>query len=558
MPELFGFRFGRATDVDKTRNSAQNIPSFVPPPNADGSMEIASGNSYGTYMDLEASAKNETELITKYRELAMHAEVDSAIDDIVNEAIVREDNKSLVEINLTRLEQPDKVKDRIREEFEYILKLLDFNNVGYDLFRRWYIDGRMYYHMMIDETKPREGISELRYIDPRRIRRVRAAKKKNPQAAYNSRNIALAPDIEEYYVYNPGGAHNTVAVTAGVKISTDSIAHVHSGILDQRNQLTISHLHKAIKPMNQLRMLEDATVIYRLSRAPERRIFYIDVGNLPKIKAEQYLHDMMARHKNRIVYDAATGEVRDNRKFMTMLEDFWLPRREGGKGTEITTLPGGQNLGEMEDVEYFRRKVYKALNVPNSRIQTDSTFNFGRSGEITRDEVKFSRMIDRLRIRFSHLFDRVLETQLVLKGIITRAEWKDIKESIHYDFLRDNYFSELKDQEIINARLGILQNVDQYVGKYFSTKYVRTSILRMTEDEIEQLDQELAAEAQAAIVSDEPTDTAPEPKAPPEPPKIVQREQKELTEEEKTLIASMTKALDEVTLPDLRSEWTKL
>lgn len=558
MPELFGFRFGRATDVDKTRNSAQNIPSFVPPPNADGSMEIASGNSYGTYMDLEASAKNETELITKYRELAMHAEVDSAIDDIVNEAIVREDNKSLVEINLTRLEQPDKVKDRIREEFEYILKLLDFNNVGYDLFRRWYIDGRMYYHMMIDETKPREGISELRYIDPRRIRRVRAAKKKNPQAAYNSRNIALAPDIEEYYVYNPGGAHNTVAVTAGVKISTDSIAHVHSGILDQRNQLTISHLHKAIKPMNQLRMLEDATVIYRLSRAPERRIFYIDVGNLPKIKAEQYLHDMMARHKNRIVYDAATGEVRDNRKFMTMLEDFWLPRREGGKGTEITTLPGGQNLGEMEDVEYFRRKVYKALNVPNSRIQTDSTFNFGRSGEITRDEVKFSRMIDRLRIRFSHLFDRVLETQLVLKGIITRAEWKDIKESIHYDFLRDNYFSELKDQEIINARLGILQNVDQYVGKYFSTKYVRTSILRMTEDEIEQLDQELAAEAQAAIVSGEPTDTAPESEAPPAPPKIVQREQKELTEEEKTLIASMTKALDEVTLPDLRSDEIKL
>ena len=481
----------------------------------------------------------------------MHAEVDGAIDDIVNEAIIREDNKSLVEINLTRLEQPDKVKDRIREEFELILKLLDFNNIGYDIFRRWYVDGRMYYHMMIDEQKPREGIVELRYIDPRRIRRVRSPKKKAAaaRAAQNSRNIALAPDIEEYYIYNPGGSHNTVAMNAGVKISTDSIAHVHSGILDQRNQLTISHLHKAIKPMNQLRMLEDATVIYRLSRAPERRIFYIDVGNLPKIKAEQYLHDMMARHKNRIVYDAATGEVRDNRKFMTMLEDFWLPRREGGKGTEITTLPGGQNLGEMDDVEYFRRKVYKSLNVPNSRIQTDSSFNFGRSGEITRDEIKFSRMIDRLRIRFSHLFDRVLETQLILKGVITRAEWKEIKESIHYDFLRDNYFSELKDQEITNARLGILQNIDPYVGKYFSTKYVRTSILRMTEEEIAQLDKEIATETSGTneITSDTPT---PEPVASP----TVQQEQKELTEEDKILIASMTKALDGVTLSDIRGE----
>ena len=554
MPELFGFRFGKATEVDKVRNSAPSVPSFVPPPNSDGSMEIASGDSYGTYMDLEASAKNETELITKYRELAMHAEVDGAIDDIVNEAIIREDNKSLVEINLTRLEQPDKVKDRIREEFELILKLLDFNNIGYDIFRRWYVDGRMYYHMMIDEQKPREGIVELRYIDPRRIRRVRSPKKKAAaaRAAQNSRNIALAPDIEEYYIYNPGGSHNTVAITAGVKISTDSIAHVHSGILDQRNQLTISHLHKAIKPMNQLRMLEDATVIYRLSRAPERRIFYIDVGNLPKIKAEQYLHDMMARHKNRIVYDAATGEVRDNRKFMTMLEDFWLPRREGGKGTEITTLPGGQNLGEMDDVEYFRRKVYKALNVPNSRIQTDSTFNFGRSGEITRDEIKFSRMIDRLRIRFSHLFDRVLETQLILKGVITRAEWKEIKESIHYDFLRDNYFSELKDQEITNARLGILQNIDPYVGKYFSTNYVRTNILRMTEEEIAQLDKEIATETSGTneITSDTPT---PEPVASP----TVQQEQKELTEEDKILIASMTKALDGVTLSDIRGEESK-
>jgi len=556
MPELFGFKFGKATDVDKVRNSAPSIPSFVPPPNADGSMEIASGDSYGTYMDLEASAKNESELITKYRELAMHAEVDAAIDDIANEAIIREDNKSLVEINLINLEQSEKIKDRIREEFKFILKLLDFNNMGYDIFRRWYIDGRIYYHMMIDEQKPREGIVELRYIDPRRIRRVRSPKKKNAAArvAQNSRNIMLAADIEEYYIYNPGGSHNTVAINAGVKISTDSIAHVHSGILDQRNQLIISHLHKAIKPMNQLRMLEDATVIYRLSRAPERRIFYIDVGNLPKMKAEQYLHDMMARHKNRVVYDAATGEIRDSRKFMTMLEDFWLPRREGGKGTEITTLPGGQNLGEMDDVEYFRRKVYKALNVPNSRIQTDSSFNFGRAGEITRDEIKFSRMIDRLRIRFSHLFDRVLETQLILKGIITRAEWKNIKESIHYDFLRDNYFAELKDQEITNARLGILQNIDPYVGKYFSTNYVRTSILRMTEDEIARLDNEMATETNHPNKTET---TSNESSIEPDVSPTVQQEQKELTEEDKILIASMTKALDGVTLSDIRGEENK-
>lgn len=549
--ELFGFRFGKAADVDSSKNQAVAVPTFAPPPNLDGSLEIANGNSYGTYMDMEASVKNESELITKYRELAMHAEVDSAVDDIVNEAIIHEDNKSLVEIDMSKLNLSDKIKDKIRTEFETVLKLLDFNNLGYDLFRRWYIDGRMHYHMMIDEKRPRDGIKELRYIDPRRIVKVRKPIKKDTPIRSN-RDIAISPAMETYYLYNPSGS-TTSAVTSGVKISADSIAYVHSGIMDQKNKMILSHLHKAIKPMNQLRMLEDATVIYRLARAPERRIFYIDVGNLPKMKAEQYLHDMMARHKNRIVYDASTGDVRDNRKFMTMLEDFWLPRREGGKGTEITTLPGGQNLGEMEDVEYFRRKVYKSLNVPSSRIQSDTTFNFGRSGEITRDEVKFSRLIDRLRVRFSHLFDRILETQLVLRGIITRNEWNEIKESIHYNFLRDNYFAELKDQEIINARLGILQNVDQYVGKYFSTKYVRTKILHMSEEDIEEIDKEMAIEGGARSESDPVADIKAEPEAD-LTPKTVQQEQRELSEEEKKLISSMTKALDEVTLSEMRSE----
>ncbi len=547
--ELFGFRFGKVTDTDSTKNLATVVPSFTPPPNLDGSLEIAAGNSYGTYMDMDASVKNESELITKYRELAMHAEVDSAVDDIVNEAIIHEDNKALVEIDMTNLDQSEKIKEKIRIEFESVLKLLDFNNVGYDLFRRWYIDGRMLYHMMIDEKRPRDGIKELRYIDPRRIVKVRKAIKKDT-APLPGRNIMVAPAMETYYMYNPSGGTSTVT-DSGIKISADSIAYVHSGIMDQRNKMVLSHLHKAIKPMNQLRMLEDATVIYRLARAPERRIFYIDVGNLPKMKAEQYLHDMMARHKNRIVYDASTGDVRDNRKFMTMLEDFWLPRREGGKGTEITTLPGGQNLGEMYDVEYFRRKVYKSLNVPTSRIQSESTFNFGRSGEITRDEVKFSRMIDRLRVRFTHLFDRILETQLVLKGIITRSEWNELKESIHYNFLRDNYFAELKDQEIINARLGILQNVDQYVGKYFSVKYVRTKILHMSEEDIEDMDKEIAVEGGAP--ADPVANIKPEPEVD-VAPKTVQQEHRELSEEEKKLISSMTKALDDVTLSELRSE----
>lgn len=565
--QLFGFKLSKAEDSKK---DASDIPSFAPPPNEDGSYEVAPGGSYGTFVDLEGTVRTELELVTRYRDLALQAEVESAIDDIVNEAIIHEDNKPLVQINLDNIEMPDRVKDKIREEFKTVTKLLDFQNMGYDIFRRWYIDGRIYYHMMINEKRPRDGLQELRYIDPRRIRKVREAMRKDPQAA--SRPLPIVPAYNEYYLYSPGNVANPMAAGAnpatmnmGIKISKDSVVYVTSGLLDQRNRMVLSHLHKAIKPMNQLRMLEDATVIYRLSRAPERRIFYIDVGNLPKMKAEQYLKDMMTKHKNKLVYDAATGEVRDDRKYMTMLEDFWLPRREGGRGTEITTLPGGQNLGQMDDVEYFRRKVYKSLNVPQTRIQSDASFNMGRSGEITRDEVKFSKLIDRLRGRFTHLFDTVLETQLVLRGVMSKEEWKLIKENVHYDFLRDNYYAELKEQEIVNARLGILQNIDIYVGKYFSLQYVRENVLQMTEEDIIKIEQEIADEEDMNVAAQQDMSqdgqqpqSQPQPqqspafqkKAPtPKKPSAVReqieiKEKVDISDEEKKLIESMTRFMD--------------
>jgi len=561
--QLFGFKLSKTEDSKK---DASDIPSFAPPPNEDGSYEVAPGGSYGTFVDLEGTVRTELELVTRYRDLALQAEVESAVDDIVNEAIIHEKNEPLVQINLDNIEMPDRVKDKIREEFKTVTRLLDFQNMGYDIFRRWYIDGRIYYHMMINEKRPRDGLQELRYIDPRRIRKVREAMRKDPQAA--SRTLPIVPAYNEYYLYTPGNVANPMAAGAnpstmnmGIKISKDSVVYVTSGLLDDRNRMVLSHLHKAIKPMNQLRMLEDATVIYRLSRAPERRIFYIDVGNLPKMKAEQYLKDMMTKHKNKLVYDAATGEVRDDRKYMTMLEDFWLPRREGGRGTEITTLPAGQNLGEMDDVEYFRRKVYKSLNVPQTRIQSDASFNIGRSGEITRDEIKFSKLIDRLRSRFTHLFDTILETQLVLRGVMSKEEWKLIKENVHYDFLRDNYYAELKDQEIVNARLGILQNIDIYVGKYFSLQYVRENVLQMTEEDIIKIEQEIADEEDMNVAaqqdmtqdgqqSQSQQSPAFQKKAPtPKKPSAVReqieiKEKIDISDEEKKLIESMTRFMD--------------
>ena len=491
--ELFGFRVGK--DDDATEKLAVQVPSFAPPPNLDGAMEVAPGGAYGTYVDLEGTAKNEAELVTRYREMSMYPECEAAIDDVVNEAIISDERDDVITINLDKLEQPDSVKKRIEEEFKNVCKLLDLQNQAYEVFRRWYVDGRLFYHIMVDIKNPRKGIQELRYIDPRRIRKIRQPIKRTPVVGQNSKLIA--PPYEEYYLFNPAGL-SSGTLTQGVKISKDAISYTHSGLLDARNRMVVSHLHKAIKPLNQLRMLEDAVVIYRLARAPERRIFYIDVGNLPKAKAEQYVRDMMVRHKNRLVYDANNGEVKDSRKFMTMLEDYWLPRREGGRGTEITTLPGGENLGQMEDVEYFRKKLYKSLSVPISRLEPEGQFTMGRQGEITRDEVKFAKFIERLRDRFSHLFDNLLEIQLLLTGVMTRDEWKEMKDSIKYDFQRDNYYAEIKEQDMLNNRLSVLGIVDAYVGKYYSVEWIRKNVLRQTEDEIKEMDAQMSAEGEIA------------------------------------------------------------
>jgi hypothetical protein len=484
--ELFGFQIGK-----KDEETKPNVVSFTPPPNEDGALAIAEGGVYGTTVDVNNTAKNEAQLITKYREMASQPECERAVDDIVNEAIAGSELESPVSIVLDNIEEmDDQIKDLIREEFDEILNLLNFHNRAYDIFRNWYVDGRIYYHLMIDTQQPRLGIQEIRYIDPRKIKKVRV-EKKDTNAKVN-REI-FAKKYDEYFIYSAKGVS---AGNQGIKVAPDSIAYCHSGIMDHSNRTVLSNLHKAIKPLNQLRMLEDATVIYRLARAPERRIFYIDVGNLPKAKAEQYLRDMMIKHKNKLVYDASTGEVRDDRKFQTMLEDYWLPRRGDGKATEITTLPGGQNLGEIEDVLYFRKKLYESLSVPVSRLETDNSFNLGRASEITRDEIKFSRFVSRLRYRFSELFHVVLEKQLLLKGVITKQEWNDIKSRIYYDFLEDNHFSELKDAEIMRERLNTLRELDEYVGKYYSVEWVRKNILMQTEEEIEEIDKQIQSEPQ--------------------------------------------------------------
>jgi len=482
--ELFGFQIGK-----KNEETKPNVISFAPPPNDDGTLAVAEGGVYGTTVDVNSQAKNEAHLITRYREMAQQPECERAIDDIINETIVGSEQDSPVSIVLDNVEEmDDTIKDLIREEFDEILNMLNFHNRAYDIFRNWYIDGRLYYHLMIDTKRPRVGIQEIRYIDPRKIKKVRVEKRDNQnrvsQEIFNKK-------YDEYYLYSSKGI---TAGNQGVKIAPDSIAYCHSGIMDQNNKMVLSYIHKAIKPLNQLRMLEDATVIYRLARAPERRIFYIDVGNLPKAKAEQYLRDMMVKHKNKLVYDANTGEVRDDRKFLTMLEDYWLPRRGDGKATEISTLPGGQNLGEIEDVVYFRQKLYQSLNVPTSRLESDSSFNLGRASEISRDELKFSKFISRLRYRFSELFHIILEKQLLLKGIITKQEWSDIKGKIYYDFIEDNHFTELKNAEIMRERLNTLRELDEYVGNYYSKEWVRKNILMQTEEEIEEIEQQIANE----------------------------------------------------------------
>ena len=518
MAKLFGF------SIENNESTTQSMISPVPPNKEDGVDHYLSSGFFGSYVDIEGVYRTEFDLIKRYREMALHPECDSAIEDIVNEAIVSDTNDSPIQIDLDNLNASDGIKKKIRQEFKYILELLDFDKKSHEIYRNWYIDGRLYYHKVIDIKNPHEGIQELRYIDAMKMRYVRQARKKDSDkykvVSRNSDNPLDQdfPEIDEYFVYTPKMSYPTGTPTpgtlggsnAGIKMTKDSITYCTSGLVDRNKGSTLSYLHKAIKALNQLRMIEDSLVIYRLSRAPERRIFYIDVGNLPKVKAEQYLRDVMMRYRNKLVYDASTGEIRDDKKHMSMLEDFWLPRREGGRGTEISTLPGGQNLGEITDIEYFKKKLYRSLNVPSSRMDGEGGFNLGRSSEILRDELKFSKFVSRLRKRFSHMFNDMLRTQLILKNIITPEDWQQLSEHIQYDFLYDNHFAELKDAELLNERLNMVQVAEPYVGKYFSQDYVRRKILRQTDVEILEQDALIEKEIKDGIIPDPSIPTDPE------------------------------------------------
>jgi hypothetical protein len=494
--ELFGFEISRK----KEQQEQERKQSFVAPDTDDGATVVSEGGYYGQYVDIEGvKAKDDADLIKKYREISLYPECDAAITDIINESIVADDDVQPVDIITDDIKYPDKIKKLIKQEFDNTIKLLHFNAQAHDIFRKWYVDGRLYYHMVIDEKDPKAGILELRPIDAIKIRKVRSIiEDKDPKTG-----AKLIKGYNEFYVYNdslmgnvnnPGGMGGGLRNSTGLKISKDSIIYVPSGLVETTSKKMLSNLYKALKPVNQLRMMEDSLVIYRMARAPERRIFYIDVGNLPKGKAEAYLRDIMARYKNKIVYDASTGEIRDDRKHMAMLEDFWLPRREGGKGTEISTLPGGENLGQIEDIIYFQKKLYRSLNVPMSRMETDTGFSLGRSNEISRDELKFNKFVSRLRKKFADLFLQVLKTQLILKGVINKEDWESIKEDLIIDFKKDNYFAELKDSEIVRERMQTLQLMDPYVGKYFSQLWVRKNILKQTDMEIEEMDKEMEDE----------------------------------------------------------------
>ena len=500
--DLFGFEINRK----KEQKEAEKLVSFVPPSNEDGALTVAAGGVYGTYVDLDGSVRTEAELVNKYRAISFDPTIDMAIQEICNEAIVEDSDEDTVSIVLDDVEQPDRIKKTIQEEFNNVLQLLEFNRLSYELFRRWYVDGRLYYHVLVDEKKPTKGILEVRYVDPRNIKKVREIKKEKDK----STGVTIEKVVNEYYMYSPSGflkrtgsltgsTMNTYgssgsASAEGVKIARDAVVYCTSGYQSLDNKLILSHLQKAIRPLNQLRSLEDSLVIYRISRAPERRIFYVDVGGLPKAKAEQYLSDIMTKFKNKVVYDSSTGENRDDRKFMTMLEDFWLPRREGGRGTEITTLPGGQNLGDIDDVVYFQNNLYRSLNVPISRLQPETTFSLGRATEITRDEVKFGKFITRLRNKFSELFMKLLERQLILKGVCTTEDWTEWKQQIDFDFAVDNYFEELKLAELNRDRVGLAREMEEYVGKYYSHEYMRRYVLQHSEAEIEEIDKQIAEE----------------------------------------------------------------
>ena len=507
MARLFGF------SIEKEKKSP-GVISPVPQNNEDGVDNYISSGFYGSYVDIEGVYRTEYDLIRRYREMALHPECDGAVEDIINEAIVSDLYDTPIEIELSNLNASDKLKKAIRDEFRNIKDILDFDKKSHEILRNWYVDGRLYYLKVIDVKNPEEGIQELRYIDPMKMRFVRQEKKMSKEDAMKIKMNGekddakiVAPEIEEYFVYTPksnypSGMVSGSGASKGVKISKDSITYVTSGLVDRNKGIVLSYLQKAIKALNQLRMIEDSLVIYRLSRAPERRIFYIDVGNLPKVKAEQYLKEVMSRYRNKLVYDANTGEVRDDRKFMSMMEDFWLPRREGGRGTEITTLPGGQNLGELSDIEYFQKKLYRALGVPESRIASEGGFNLGRSSEILRDELKFAKFVGRLRKRFANMFNDMLKTQLILKNIVTPEDWKIMEDHIQYDFIYDNQFAELKESEMMEGRLGMLANIEPYIGKYYSTEYVRKRILRQSDQEIEEIDIQIEDEIQKGILPD--------------------------------------------------------
>jgi len=478
MAEFFGFEIKR---------KEKELGAVTPPATDDGTYDISGGGFYSTILDTDGRSRTEDDLIRRYRDIAIQPECDSAIEDIVSEAIASDERDMCVSVVLDNLQVSATIKKRIKEEFERILQLLDFNNKAHDIFRRWYVDGRIFYHKVIDSKNPRKGIQQLRYIDPRKIKKVREVQ------TGKRGQVDVVKKFKEFYIYNQHG-HQVNNTSTGVKLTFDSIAYCPSGLIDMHKGTVLSYLNKAIKPVNQLRMIEDSVVIYRISRAPERRIFYIDVGNLPKIKAEQYLKDVMNRYRNKLVYDASTGEIRDDRNHMSMLEDFWLPRREGGRGTEITTLPGGANLGEIDDITYFQRKLYRSLNVPISRLEAEQNFSLGRSTEITRDELKFTKFVSKLRKKFSVIFNDLLRTQLILTGVIAEEEWKQMSEHIQFDFLQDNNFTELKNAELLKERLEMLSQVENYVGTYFSKEWVKKNVLHLTDDEIGEMQKQMDSE----------------------------------------------------------------
>lgn len=564
--ELFGFEINRK----KEEKEQQKLVSFVPPSNEDGALTVAAGGVYGTYVDLDGSVRTEAELVNKYRAISFDPIIDMAIQEICNEAIVEDSDEDTVSVVLDDIKTQDSIKKSITDEFSAVLSLLDFNRLSYELFRRWYVDGRLYYHVLIDEKKPAKGILELRYIDPRNIKKVREVKKEKDEKT----GITIEKVVNEYYMYSPSGfLKRTGSLTGstmssyggtqaeGVKISKDSIVYNTSGCQSLDNKLIVSWLQKAIRPLNQLRSMEDSLVVYRISRAPERRIFYVDVGGLPKAKAEQYLSDIMTKFKNKTVYDSSTGEIKDDRKFMTMLEDFWLPRREGGRGTEITTLPGGQNLGQIEDVEYFQTNLYRSLNVPISRLQPEATYSLGRATEISRDEVKFAKFITRLRQKFSELFLKLLERQLILKQVCTTEDWKEWKDKINFNFAVDNYYEELKALEMNRDRIGLLRDMQEYAGQYYSHEYLRRYVLQQSEEEIKNIDEQIKAEMKDPRWAPEEEMPEEEPPAPPPPQPVninvktdgdakVEKTKKEEYEEDLAmmqlgLMESMTRFIDD-------------